>query len=94
MLDRAKTVCDGDRGAAFGGGVEGGLHDALGGAVEGGGGFVEEAGGWGWLVWSRDLGVDEEGAKEGRERGRRSRSGTYRIFGFLKRARAMAMRWR
>jgi hypothetical protein len=31
---------DGDGGAAAGRGVEGGLDDALGGGVEGGGGFV------------------------------------------------------
>jgi hypothetical protein len=34
---------DGDCGAAFGRGVERRLDDALGGAIEGGGGFVEEA---------------------------------------------------
>lgn len=55
FLDRAQSVRDGDGGATSGGGVEGGLDDFLGLAVECGRGFVEE----------QDGGVAEEGAGDG-----------------------------
>jgi hypothetical protein len=52
VLDRTESVCNRNGCAALRGQVERGLHHALGGGVEGGGGFVEE----------QDLGVAQQRA--------------------------------